>query len=150
MKKRIYIIGKVTGLPQKEVTNKFSISAQILRGMGFIPINPIEVVNDWKADWNTAMRLCIRQLMTADAVYVHRDADQSRGATLELAICTALELPQFITYDGILKHFGMYPASKCTHPEPHEVKVVGNLNCDTIIKICRECSSELSTETDCR
>lgn len=150
MKKKIYIIGKVTGLNQRHVELKFNLYAQKLRELGFIPINPIEVVNDWKTDWHTAMRKCIAALMTADAVIAHPDSDKSKGAATELRLCSELDIPQFISFDGLLKHFGKYPQHLCQHPKPHFMDIDSCVNCETVKTVCRECSKVLSIEIDCR
>lgn len=136
----------MTGLPQKQVVNKFSITAKRLREMGFIPINPIEVVNDWKTDWHTAMRLCIRELMTADAVYALPDADQSRGANIEMSICHKLNIPMFATLNGVLKHFGRFPQGKCLHPEERrKLQTRSDMNVDTAIEVCDDCEAVITS-----
>jgi hypothetical protein len=46
MKKKIYIAGKVTGLPQQEVIIKFAELQVGLESCGYEVINPLEVVGD--------------------------------------------------------------------------------------------------------
>lgn len=147
MKKRVYIIGKVSGLQLHEVTMKFGAAEKKLQESGFIAINPLSVVNNWKAEWQQAMRLCITALMTADAVYALPDADQSRGANVEMNLCKGLEIPMFVTIDGLLKHFGMYSQAECSHP-PNRRYLLSqtDLNVDSEIHICGDCSMILQTK----
>jgi nucleoside 2-deoxyribosyltransferase len=66
--KKIYIAGKVTGLPIEEVSDKFKTAQQALEEKGFTAVNPLMVVNDPQAKWNQAMKKCIGELVSCDAV----------------------------------------------------------------------------------
>ncbi|MBP4137435.1 DUF4406 domain-containing protein [Flavobacterium geliluteum] len=68
--KKIYIAGKVTGLPENETNTKFQQAEITVSLAGFEAVNPIKVVNNQNADWDTAMRLCIVELMKCDAVFI--------------------------------------------------------------------------------
>jgi hypothetical protein len=94
MTKKVYIAGKVTGLPQKEVIEKFEKDERIFREMGFDPVNPIRVVNDWSMEWKPAMKLCIAALMQCDYIYLQPDFNNSRGAwkEMELARMVGIEI----------------------------------------------------------
>lgn len=91
-KMKIYIAGKVTGLPKDEVTAKFESAASRVRELGHIPVNPIEVVNDWHCTWNEAMGKCIAALVKCDAVYKLPCSSDSRGAKIELTLAEALDM----------------------------------------------------------
>ncbi|NNV54559.1 DUF4406 domain-containing protein [Limnovirga soli] len=90
-KKRMYIAGKVTGLPYEEVYRKFNHAANYLTTLGFTAINPIKHVPE-DTPWQEAMRTCIRQLATCDGIYLLRDYHQSKGALLEHHIACAMGL----------------------------------------------------------
>lgn len=92
---KTYIAGKVTGLPPSEVTLKFYNMQVMLRMLGFLPVNPIEVVNNPEADWKEAMKICINALMQCDAVYALVCASNSKGAKAELELAKALGIPVF-------------------------------------------------------
>ena len=92
-KKKIYIAGKVTGLPQQEVIDKFADVQVNLERCGFIVINPIEVVNDWNVTWEEAMKKCCKALIDCDAVYLMNCHTQSVGAMIELQLATNLKIP---------------------------------------------------------
>lgn len=93
MKKKIYIAGKVTGLDQQEVIDKFADMQRILEGFGFEVVNPIVVVGDWNASWETAMKRCIKALMDCDAIYLMECHSASSGALMELQLAINLEIP---------------------------------------------------------
>ncbi len=93
MKKTIYIAGKVTGLPQKEVTEKFSYVQMNLERFGFKVVNPIEVVGDWNTTWDVAMKKCIKALVDCDAVYLMDCHTDSVGAMIELQLAVNLKIP---------------------------------------------------------
>ena len=93
MKKTIYIAGKVTGLPQQEVTNKFADVQINLERFGFKVVNPIEVVGDWNVTWDTAMKKCIKALIDCDAIYLMDCHTQSVGAMIELQLAINLKIP---------------------------------------------------------
>lgn len=90
---KVYISGKVTGLPIHEVTMKFGQAVKEIEALELTAINPLAVVNDWKAKWPDAMRKCIIALMEADVMYMLPDGDESKGALLEFMIAQDLELP---------------------------------------------------------
>lgn len=92
-KKKIYIAGKVTGLAQQEVVDKFADVQINLERCGFKVINPIEVVRDFNMPWNEAMKLCIKALLDCDAVYLMDCHTQSVGAMIEMQLATNLKIP---------------------------------------------------------
>jgi len=92
MKKKIYIAGKVTGLPTNEVAVKFANADFNLQNQGFEVINPIMVVGDWRCPWDLAMRKCIIALMDCDAIYLLPDWRSSKGANIERNLASILEL----------------------------------------------------------
>lgn len=93
--KKIYIAGKVTGLPHLETEMKFRRKSIELENLGFEAINPLDVVNDPSSAWEPAMRKCIKAMMDADAVFMLPCADNSRGAILENLIATCLDIPVY-------------------------------------------------------
>jgi hypothetical protein len=93
MKKKIYIAGKVTGLPHDEVFAKFADMQTNLESVGFEVANPIEIVNNAQSTWLEAMKLCIAELLTCDAVYLLPCHTNSRGAIIEKQLATDLNIP---------------------------------------------------------
>jgi hypothetical protein len=93
--KKIYIAGKVTGLPQDEVVEKFAAMQKKIENLGFEAVNPIEVVNDFDTPWNKAMRMCIAGLVFCDAIILLPDWFSSKGAKIEWDIAKQLSIPDF-------------------------------------------------------
>lgn len=89
-KTKIYIAGKVTGEPKHSCALKFATAKKELEKRGFEVINPIEVVGDFNADWQTAMRKCIIALMDCQGIYFLPDWQESTGATLEYYLAEAV------------------------------------------------------------
>lgn len=89
MKKKIYIAGPMTGLPELNFP-AFHREAAWLRAMGVEVVNPAEINADLTAKWEDCMRADIAQLVTCDGVHMLAGWEASRGATLEHHIATAL------------------------------------------------------------
>lgn len=80
---RVYIAGKVSGLPLHEVTMKFGTAQKELERMGFEVVNPLEVVHQAHlghpvadrvsdAPWGWCMRHCLHAMMACHAVVMLR------------------------------------------------------------------------------
>lgn len=91
-KMKIYIAGKVSGEDPKACAAKFAAAENILKERGYEVVNPIKVVGDFNAEWQTAMRKCISALMTCDGIYLLPDWQGSTGATLEYALSEAMSI----------------------------------------------------------
>jgi hypothetical protein len=89
MKKKIYIAGPMTGLPDLNFP-AFHAEAAWLRAMGNEVINPAEINPDHTKKWEDCMRADIAQLVTCDGIHLLEDWEHSRGATLEHHIARAL------------------------------------------------------------
>lgn len=95
--KKIYIAGKVTGLPYDEVKCKFeNAKAELFKRHESIVIAVVDPLASVLPDetWPNAMRICISLLMRCDAIALLPDWNQSRGATLErqLALTLGMEV----------------------------------------------------------
>lgn len=101
---KIYIAGKVTGESIAECTMKFGTAQKEIEALGYTAINPLAVVNDFKATWQGAMRKCIASLMDADAIYILDDAGRSKGATIELELAAAISMPIYTNLKNLRTH----------------------------------------------
>lgn len=109
MKKRIYIVGKISKLIKTDplgVVLKFEKAAQELRKRGYIPINPIEVVNDLHCEWLDAMKLTIPAMLQADAALLLEDwTDGSEGSFLEVYLCEKLSVKTCVNINDLDRYF---------------------------------------------
>ncbi len=88
--KKVYICGPVSGLPYDEVLQKFNQAEAMLKGMGFVPVNPVAVVPDSLEPWPSAMRKCIKAMMDADMLMLLDGWTMSRGAQMEVHLAQSL------------------------------------------------------------
>ena len=96
---KIYISGKISGLPLKNVIDKFNMHAAFLKLKGYEPVNPIEV-SPYREDkqWHDYMVDDFAALLKCEAIYMLKDWGQSRGARIEYQI--AKELGLQILFEG--------------------------------------------------
>jgi len=93
--KKIYIAGKVSGEPIASCTKKFRLAQKEIESMGFDGINPFEVVMDFKATWNVAMKKCVKALIDCDAMVILPCWQDSKGAKIERQLAEDLDIPIF-------------------------------------------------------
>lgn len=89
-KPRIYIAGKMSGLPDFNYP-AFHTEAARLRAIGYHVENPAE--NPAQATWQDYMRQAVRQLVTCDAVALLPGWENSRGALIENGLAVSLGIP---------------------------------------------------------
>lgn len=97
-KQQIYISGKITG--DDNYRAKFAMARNRLTRDGYNVLNPVEMgdrldrlhqtMGHAAPTWSDYMRKCIIAIIDADAVYMLRDWQQSRGARLEHNIASEL------------------------------------------------------------
>ncbi len=79
---RVYIAGKVSGLPTWETFIKFAQAEYRLKSLGYETVNPLRLCSS-KWTWEKCMRVCIPELMKCDAICLLHDWAESRGAIWE-------------------------------------------------------------------
>ena len=89
---KIYISGKITGLPLPEARQRFEDAAVFLAEIGFDPVNPLNNGLDDKATWKEHMVADIRMLLDCDAIYMMDNWLESRGASVEYDIANRLNM----------------------------------------------------------
>lgn len=101
MKKKIYLAGKITGIPHEQAAIKFAKKQQELEEQGNQVMNPIECVahrsehfNNGEpiTDWATCMKMLIPILLQCDELYLLPCWNNSRGAILERDIAQRLQI----------------------------------------------------------
>lgn len=89
---KVYIAGKVTGLPWQEVEDKFREAAGIVRHHGALAVVPIHYCQvSWP--WTRCMRVCLSLLLSCDKIMLLPDWKQSRGAKIEWLVAVVCGIP---------------------------------------------------------
>ena len=82
--KKVYISGKITGLPIEEAAAKFDNAEATYKDLGFDVINPMKVLPyDPKHTWPDYMLADLAALRTCDAIVLLPCWQDSKGATCE-------------------------------------------------------------------
>lgn len=88
----IYIAGKVTGLTNEEVVEKFNAAQEYWQDNGCVVKNPVTIVGDPAADWARSMRKLLPHLAECQAIYILDNWQTSRGTRLEILNAHAMGL----------------------------------------------------------
>lgn len=92
---KVYIAGKVSGLPTGEVFTKFGQAEYWLKGLGHEVVNPLRLCSsDWT--WERCMRVCLTELMKCDAICLLKDWGESRGAITEHYLASRLGMRMMV------------------------------------------------------
>ena len=81
---KVYISGKITGLPQRRVEKKFKDAEEWLTIEGYIPVNPAVMEQNPGLEYEDYMHIAIAMLDVCDAIYMLKDWMDSHGACREL------------------------------------------------------------------
>lgn len=79
---KVFISGKVSGMPYLVAYGKFSQADRVLSRMGYKVINPTKICkNKWS--WLRCMVVCLWHLLWCDEVMQLDNWEESRGAKIE-------------------------------------------------------------------
>ncbi len=87
---KVYISGKITGLPFEEVEGNFYHAQNRLEEEGFEVVNPLENGLPREAEWREHVKADIRLLLECDTIYLLENWKESKGARIERDIAVAL------------------------------------------------------------
>ncbi len=97
---KVYISGRITGLPKAEYEALFNTAEATLRAKGYEVVTPIRIIPDsaeidptkhTEAEiWQAHLKADIRELMQCHAIYMLPNWELSEGATLEHSIAHGL------------------------------------------------------------
>jgi hypothetical protein len=82
---KVYIAGRVTGLPREDVKSKFEKAEALARSNNWNPVNPTRHIT-FKAPPRQAMKTCLPLLLDCDAILLLNDFKFSEGAQIEAQI----------------------------------------------------------------
>ncbi len=102
MSKKIYIAGKMTGLPEYNYPKFFEKENELL-GYGWTTVNPAQIARDFIGEacefselttdiLNRLIRLELEVLATCDSIYLIKGWETSVGTKKELQVALALGL----------------------------------------------------------
>lgn len=83
---RIYISGKISGLPYKEAEQKFEDAEALLSEIGFEVVNPLKNGLATHEEWIKHLCKDIEMLHSCDAIYMMDNWTTSTGASIEYDI----------------------------------------------------------------
>lgn len=80
---RIYIAGKITGLPFDEAQAKFNDAKEQLKNWGYEPVSPLD--NECVSEcWCEQMMACLPMLLSCTGIHLLTNWTDSEGAKIEL------------------------------------------------------------------
>jgi hypothetical protein len=94
---KVYIAGKITGLPIPIYSSRFNCAEDALRAHGYRTLNPIRIVPQ-DLDYEDQMEICLKLVQVADIIYMLENWEQSNGAKREHAY--AATLGKRVVYQG--------------------------------------------------
>lgn len=101
---KVYIAGKITGLDYEEAESYFMFASTVLEKAGHTPINPLDKVSEQEGkSWVEYMCEDMAFVLTADALYMLSNWQDSKGARVEHAVARELGLPIFYAASEIPK-----------------------------------------------
>lgn len=154
---RVYLAGPMSGLESFNYP-AFTKAAAVLRQLGYVVVNPAEnFLGDTKLPRNTYLTKAFVQVTEVDAVAVLAGWALSDGASTEVAIAHALDIPVFNFPGGsriarlASKHphgtlAGMKKAMKGSDPVTTGVWCCGGTNCPGTYPTCPLASKPPETE----
>jgi len=88
---KIYISGRITGMVD-EARVLFDKAEVKLKEMGFHPINPMNIPDEHDKTWDSYMKHCIKAMCDCDCIYMLKNWQTSKGASLEYFIAKKLNI----------------------------------------------------------
>lgn len=94
MKKKIYLAGPMTGLPEFNYP-AFNQTANVLRDLGHEVLNPAENPVPACGSWAGYMRMALAQLVQCECIVLLTNWPDSRGAVVEFDLGLVLGMEVF-------------------------------------------------------
>ena len=90
--RKIYISGKITGLPYEEAFRIFEDAEHKLQQQGFSVINPMKIKHEHDLSWESYMKEDLKAMLDCDAIYLLPNYKDSKGAMIEYDLALILNL----------------------------------------------------------
>lgn len=105
---KVYITGKISGLPEAEYKANFAEAADLLTKHGFTPVNPLDVLPEcgetcqsgltfedgtYQHHWECYMKADLIEMLKCDAIFALDNHFDSSGARLEMDVASKVGLP---------------------------------------------------------
>ena len=87
---KIYISGKITGLPFDTAFDMFEKAEKKLQIMGWTTVNPMKQPHNHSKTWEAYMREDIIAMMDCDSIYMLKGYSESKGACIEFDLADKL------------------------------------------------------------
>ena len=101
---KVYICGKISGLPIEKARNRFQQAENFLLAMGHEPINPMKLPHEHDKSWKSYMKECISYLFDCEAIYpIEKEIEDSLGAKIEMSLASHLGIINLIIDKNIQK-----------------------------------------------
>ena len=85
---KVYVAGKVKGLPENQIFTKFNSSVRTLKEGGHAVMSPAVLVLNGGFGHEDYMHVCYAMIDVCDAVFMQRDWRNSKGARMEREYAT--------------------------------------------------------------
>ncbi|MCX7100086.1 MAG: DUF4406 domain-containing protein [Methylobacter sp.] len=94
-KKRVYLIAKVSGLPESEVTAKYEKARKLVESYGYEAVIPTDIIPP-NTNWHYAMRQLIPIMLQCDAYTLIDEPCTTAGGLVEDTIANWVQLPKLM------------------------------------------------------
>lgn len=88
---KVYISGKMSGIPENRIRQRFNEVAKYLRQEGHTPVNPAVMLDNPNLDYEDYMAIDLKMLSRCDAIYMLRGWENSNGCKRELSYAISLD-----------------------------------------------------------
>lgn len=88
---KVYISGKMGGIPEGRIAKRFKEAANYLRNEGFVPVNPAVMLNNPGLEYDDYIKIDLKMLSICDAIYLLRGWENSPGSKEELKFAIATD-----------------------------------------------------------
>lgn len=112
---KVYISGKISGLPIQEAKERFDNAQALLESCGLDPVNPMSKEMPENATWEQHMVKDIELLLRCDAIYLMDNWADSRGAQIEYDIANRMKLEFIFESDYIYRNREVFKIQSAIH-----------------------------------